>query len=285
MTGAWPSVTLGARMTTFAHPDAPSMMRNVFLIEEFAETRNWVRRVERLVPPQDVSTGALVGSVAMTAAITAARSGISYFARPCANGRMTPFPWPSPPQPTVTAVIPPYLLFPSPAKGRTLADVADRLEGAIARAEYRQPKYLGAGCNGFAIVLDLEHINEDGSRMRGALGFAPPSQEEEFSLAAYIKRLFYAPPGQYRQIVLLVSDQQMKNSTVGPTAAELRAITSDGLSALPGGFADVPYTSDHVVQALIYEFEKGPRDGDEATLIPPEGRLGATVHLQKAHLF
>ncbi len=57
------------------------------------------------------------------------------------------------------------------------------------------------------IVLDLEHIEADGKRMRGTQGFAPPSQEAAFNLAEYVKRLFYAPPGHYRQIVFVVSDQ------------------------------------------------------------------------------
>jgi hypothetical protein len=205
-------------------------------------------------------------------------------ARRCAAADLAPFPWPSPPQPSVTAIVPPYLLFGPESKATTLAAVAARLEGAIARAGYQQPKYLGAGCDGFAIVLDLEHIDTDGARMRGSAGFAPPSQDEMFSLAAYVKRLFYAPPGEYRQIVLVVSEERMAQAIALPTEAQLRAIARDGVSALPTDFSGLPYTSRHVVQALIYEFEKGQRDGD-AKLIPPEGRLGATVHLEKARLF
>ena len=133
-------------------------------------------------------------------------------------------------------------------------------------------------------MLDLEHIAADGTRSAGAAGFAPPGQDEGFSLAGYIRRLFYAPPGHYRQIVFVVSDQRMRQTTAPPTEAQLRAITRDGTSALPGGFGAVPYTPRHVVLALIYEFEKGARDGD-AAVVPPQGRLGAEVHLKKAQLF
>jgi hypothetical protein len=202
----------------------------------------------------------------------------------CAADTLAAFPWPRPPEPSVVAVIPPYLMFSGESKAPTLAGVAARLEGTIARAGYREPKYLGAGCDGFAIVLDLEHINDDGSRKRGSAGFAPPSQDEAFSLTSYIKRLFYAPPGQYRQIVFVVSDQRMGQATEPATDAQLRAIARDGKSALPSAFESVSYTGEHVVQALIYEFEKGPQEGD-ARGIPPEGRLGATVHLRKARLF
>ena len=202
----------------------------------------------------------------------------------CPASEMAPFPWPDVPQPSVTALVPPYLLFKDDSGPVSLAAVGARLAGAIARADYRQPKYLGAGCRGFAIVLDLEHIEADGRRKDGPEGFAPPSQEAEFRLAQYVKRLFFASPGHYRQIVLVVSEQRPTHGTAPPTEAQLRAIARDGASALPQAFADIVYTPRHVVLALIYEFEKGPRDGD-AKVNPPEGRLGATVHLMKARLF
>lgn len=197
---------------------------------------------------------------------------------------MAPFPWPNPPQPSVSTLIPPYLLFGNDTRARTLSDVAARLDGSIAGAGYLQPRYLGAGCDGFAIVLDLERITADGARQPGTAGFAPPGQEEGFSLTSYIKRLFYAPPGHYRQIVFVVSDQRMAQVTAPPTEAQLRAIARDGTSSLPSAFAAVSYTARHDVAALIYEFEKGPRDGD-AKVVPPNGRLGATVHLKKARLY
>jgi len=175
-------------------------------------------------------------------------------------------------------------VFPDEGKATSLRAVGARLEGAISRAGYRQLKYLGAGCKGFVIVLDLEHIEPDGRRMGGTRGFAPPSQEADFNLAQYVRRLFYAAPGYYRQIVIVVSEQGMTNATAAPTEAQLRAITRDGASSLPSAFANLAYTPRHAVYALIYEFEKGPRDGD-LKVIPPAGRLGATVHLMKAKLF
>lgn len=202
----------------------------------------------------------------------------------CASDDLAPFPWPSPPQPSVSALVPRRLLFGGDDSARSLAAVGARLDGAIAAAGYLQPKYLGAGCDGFAIVLDLEHIEADGTRMSGTAGFAPPGQDEPFSLASYITRLFYAPPGHYRQIVLVVSNERLAGTTPPPSEAELRAIARDGASVLPAAFATVPFSLRHEVTALIYEFEKGPRDGD-ARVIPPDGRLGATVHLKKAQLY
>lgn len=205
-------------------------------------------------------------------------------AAPCAADGLPPFPWPNAPNPSVSALIPPYLLFTPGSEGKTLMAVAQRLEGSIASAGYRTPRYLGAGCDGFAIMLDLEHIQADGARLLGAAGFAGSSQEPGFSLSAWVKRLFYAPPGYYRQIVFVVSEKGLGIPTAAPTEGELRAIAKDGSAALPPAFKTVPYTWKHKVLALVYEFQKGPADGD-ARVIPPTGRLGATVHLQQAKLY
>ena len=163
-------------------------------------------------------------------------------------------------------------------------DVARRLEGSIAGAGYLEPKYLSAGCNGFAIMLDLEQIDADGTRKPGTAGFASSTAEPDFTLTGYLKRLFYAPPGYYRQIVFVVSDQGIATTTPAPTPGELRAIAKDGSAALPPGYGALPFSWKYKVVALVYEFEKGPADGD-ARQIPPTGRLRAPQHLKKAHLY
>jgi hypothetical protein len=202
----------------------------------------------------------------------------------CAARDLAAFPWPNPPAPSDSALIPPYLLWPTGSEGKTLLDVARRLEGSIAAAGYLEPKYLGAGCEGFAIILDLEQIEADGARKPGAAGFAPSSAEPGFTLSSYLKRLFYAAPGYYRQIVFVVSDQGIAATTPAPTPGELRAIAKDGSASLPPGYDALPFNWKYKVVALVYEFEKGPADGD-ARQIPPTGRLRAPQHLKKAHLY
>ena len=67
-TGAWPSMAIGAGTTTLAHPRPPQPM--AASLEELARTRDWVERVEQLVPPpRGVSTGAVVGAIAIGAVI------------------------------------------------------------------------------------------------------------------------------------------------------------------------------------------------------------------------
>jgi hypothetical protein len=76
-TGAWPSVILGAGTTTLAHPRAPQP--TPASLEELARTRDWVERVEQLVPPtRGVSTGVVVGAVAIAALIAAMAASSSH---------------------------------------------------------------------------------------------------------------------------------------------------------------------------------------------------------------
>jgi hypothetical protein len=69
-TGAWPTVPLGAGTMTLAHPRPPQPMpANV---NDLARTREWVERVERLVPaPAGVSRSGIIGAIAITALIAA----------------------------------------------------------------------------------------------------------------------------------------------------------------------------------------------------------------------
>jgi hypothetical protein len=76
-TGAWLTVPLSAGMATLAHPRPPQPMpANV---DDLARTRDWVERVERLVPaPSGVSRSALIAigfAAAIAAAILLSRKG------------------------------------------------------------------------------------------------------------------------------------------------------------------------------------------------------------------
>jgi hypothetical protein len=73
-TGAWPTVPIGAGTMTFAHPRAPQPTPAD--VDDLMRTRDWVGRVERLVPaPSGVSTSAIVGAVVIGAAIAAILAG------------------------------------------------------------------------------------------------------------------------------------------------------------------------------------------------------------------
>ena len=69
-TGAWPTVPLSAGTMTLAHPRAPQPMpANV---DDLTRTRDWVDRVERLVPPPGGVSRSTLIAIGFAAAIAAA---------------------------------------------------------------------------------------------------------------------------------------------------------------------------------------------------------------------
>ena len=73
-TGAWPTVPIEAGTMTLAHPRGPRPVQAD--VNELARTREWVERVEQLAPPPaGVSKAAIVGAIAIGAAIAAILAG------------------------------------------------------------------------------------------------------------------------------------------------------------------------------------------------------------------
>ena len=107
-TGAWPTVPLSAGTMALAHPRAPQPMpANV---DDLARTRDWVERVEQLVPPPSgVSRSALIAigfAAAIAAAVLLSRSKGSdrgdppaTSSTPAATGTRDTRPPPPPPAP------------------------------------------------------------------------------------------------------------------------------------------------------------------------------------------
>ncbi|MEK8052752.1 OmpA family protein [Ideonella sp. DXS22W] len=203
---------------------------------------------------------------------------------PCPTQGMAEFPWPNPPQWTAADTLSRALLLGTDTQGaESMRDVAARLERAVRAAGFVNPKFLGIGCDGFAMVLDLEQVDDKGRRLPGDRAWEPPGASEDVSLAAWIRRLFYAPPGRYRQIVLVISDQPMQAPTGAPTADALRTITREAGRPLPARVGELPFTETHVVHALVYEFEKRSRSATATARTPPS-RIEVRLHLQRAGL-
>ena len=179
--------------------------------------------------------------------------------------------------------MPRSLLFTTP-ETKNLRDVGRRLEGVLLEAGFRQVSYLGYECDGFAVLADLERIEADGTPYAGDERFGPSGRPDAFNLTEFISRLFYAPPGYYRQIVFVVTRNVIRESDALPTEGDLQTLVNRGRSALPTAYADVAFETEVGVRALIYEFARGPGD-DRARMIEPDGRLSATVHLSKAHIY
>ncbi len=191
------------------------------------------------------------------------------------------FPWP-PPQPSAQTELPRKLFDARGDAKLSLAAIGGQLVGALEQARYFEYSYYRAP-GGFALVARLERMQSDGTPAPELFRFLEPGKDEPFSLAAYVKRLFFAPEGFYRQIVLMASDQPFTASGAKIDAPGATRLLREGANRLSADFDALPFTANHRVTALIYEFRKGAGEGDVATLMP--GRLGARIHLDRAGIY
>lgn len=190
---------------------------------------------------------------------------------------MPAFPWP-PPQPTAFGVISRYLAAPDGGRD-TLGGVADRIDGALQTAGYAERSFHAVP-NGYAMVTRLERIRPDGrpDAERRWFGAAAP---EEFSLSRYIQTLFFGDPGRYRLIVFVVTDETFAATGKEISSDEGERLLRGGFVTLPPRFNALPFTPNHKVTALVYEFEK-PEGGEAKQLA--RSRLSALDHLNGAAL-
>ncbi len=189
---------------------------------------------------------------------------------------LSAFPWP-PPQPSARVRLPrkPFL------KAANLEAVSDLLISPLRKAGYWEYSFHSAP-NGFAMVTRLERINEDGSAAAENLRYRRPSDKEPFSLSSYFKSLFFAEQGYYRLIVFVVTDNPF--AATGKPIEETQALNllRGGANALPPKLGEKKFSARYGIDALIYEFKKGPRDKQVTLLLP--GRLSPQIHFDKAGL-
>jgi len=160
----------------------------------------------------------------------------------------------------------------------TLRGVADKIEAALKRAHYEYSFY--GVPNGFAVVARLERINDEGAAVAGDRRFLPPDAREAFDLTRYVSSLFFASPGYYRLIAIIVTDQPMVADGAPLDQSRAMRMPSAGATVLPRSFSEQSFGPDHRVYALIYEFRKDANAREPQVLVP--GRLPARTHLSRS---
>lgn len=195
--------------------------------------------------------------------------------------RTEPLPWhPWPPEdPSSFATLSSFFDF--GAGSASLYDVAQLLTGVLARVGYVELGYYAVP-GGFALVTRLEAISSDGEALAGAQRYRLPSDRVDFSLVEYIRSLFFAPQGRYRYLAFLVTDQPYVTADRPlDERTALERLRQGGVS-LPVHYRNRPFSVDHRVDVLIYEFLKQAADGDVWILRP--GRIPPDVHLERTGL-
>jgi hypothetical protein len=192
------------------------------------------------------------------------------------------FPWP-PPEPSAQSSIDSRLLADSSADTTYLRDVEAKLRAALDSCGYYEKSYYSVP-DGFALATRLEQISKDGTPKQPPERWACEVQPlRKFSLAAFLKALFFATPGYYRVIVFVVSSQPFVGADVGVTRDEAVSWLSDGLNRLPKSIGVREFSGDHYCETLIYEFEQLDIGKEAVKVIP--GYIDWYTHLEKAGLW
>ena len=190
------------------------------------------------------------------------------------------FPWP-PPRASASVVIPFGPIRSSGIPEPTLGDAAKLINAALDGGGYVDRSYFAAP-GGFAMVTRLERIDPDGTPRQDERWSVQPPPLQSFSVGAYLRALFTAPPGYYRIIVFVVSSQPFAQSAERVSRDEALAWLHEGLNRLPDSIAGASYTERHDATALIYQFEQ---PGRQEALLVVQGSPSGREHLERAKLW
>lgn len=166
--------------------------------------------------------------------------------------------------------------------GMSLYDAGQKLIGAFEDAGYLEHSFYSAP-GGFVLVTRIEKIGENGAALDGAERYRLPNQRSDPSMTDYIRGLFFeAPPGFYRYIAIVVSNEPYRTSNENLADSEAIKRLRAGSSDLDRSYRTIPFSTDYKVDALIYEFRKDAQGG-KVRMIDP-GRLPPQTHLARTRL-
>lgn len=209
-------------------------------------------------------------------------SGIAEPAGMCGDTGAAQFPWPLP-LPTDRVSMDARWFGVQPGDTTSVDTVANAVERALRSVGHAQVGFQSVGCDGFAAISYLERIDANGRPLSDGTRFLPPGAKEPWSLSGYLTRLFSAPQGKYRQIVIVGTDRLMDDFGAAPTTEEGLEMIDDSNAERPPVLREYLWRrGHHRLVALIYEFDK-PAGRGAAVHVPPRG-LGGTKHLQGAGL-
>lgn len=201
---------------------------------------------------------------------------------PPPESRIPQFPWP-PPRASATEVIPSELLASKTGVTR-LRDVDRRITKALEKNGYSESSYYAVP-SGFALVTKIEQINDDGTPKEGPQRWSlEVSRLSEFTLSAYLRALFLAPPGYYRVIVFIVTPYPFVQSDAKVTAEQATQWLKGGVNQLSESIGALDFSREnYACTALVYEFKRRT-ESDKPTILDPGNILGR-IHLLKAGIW
>ena len=164
----------------------------------------------------------------------------------------------------------------------TIGDVDNKLTAALNASGYKDMRYYRVD-GGFAVVTGIEHINDKGIPRPDPDRFSNEKvlYNKEFTLKNLISSLFISATGYSRVIVFLVSNDSLSTSSKVISREEAVNWFNESKTELPSYLREVPYTTEHRVSALIYEFSKTQNLPME---LSKRSEISAEEHLYGANL-
>jgi hypothetical protein len=190
-------------------------------------------------------------------------------------------PWP-PPRASSRVVLNDHLIPAWGARFHTLGDVDSELTAALERADYAGPAYFGVP-GGFALITQLEQTDESGGALSAHHRWTPHIVDmKAFELTHYLKALLSAPAGYFRVLAFVTTATPFSTSAHKARIDTIEQWASDGANTLPMAVRELPFSPQHQVTVLVYEFLKKDSQAKPETSIP--GRHTARRHLEASHV-
>ncbi|TIL42785.1 MAG: hypothetical protein E5Y86_25625 [Mesorhizobium sp.] len=158
----------------------------------------------------------------------------------------------------------------------TVETVSDHLHTDLVAAGYFSRSFFRLDC-GFAIVTQMEHINDDGSPATDRWNTAVDIRLDSFSLIAYLRALITMPQGRFRVIVFFVTADFWPPSESTTNMYTTQAWIRQGATQMVD-LPEIPYFPYFSTFAYIYEFQKTP----ETTAFVASSRMLGVEHLARA---
>ena len=140
----------------------------------------------------------------------------------------------------------PQFPFPPPMASSTMVVKMDEfLNEYFSNNIYHEFSYYSV-LDGFALVTQLEQIDENGSPKTGESRWqAVPTKFGKFSLGEYIKTLLYGKPGFFRVIVFIISPHSFTQTAIKLSKAQASDWIRNGSNSLPTEIREHQYYNDY----------------------------------------
>jgi hypothetical protein len=164
----------------------------------------------------------------------------------------------------------------------TLGMVSDKICRALHSRGYRNRSYFSVK-NGFALVTQMEQYNHSDatSRSEPTRWLSNPVRENFPGILDDITSAIWPNKGYFRIFVFVVTDSPYRSSGEKVSKKDAEAWLSKGAQGLPKDIAGKPFSGDHSVSILVYEFEV-PESTLQAKQICPTPYFDAETHLKRA---